>query len=110
NPSINGDVLITGGYNSNNGVLRGADLYNPATNTWSAAPDTTMPRYGDTATLLPNGKVLLVGHGNALSAELYDPISGGSQAGTIGELVADDLDVQTATLLTSGSDQGKVLV
>src|SRR5437588_8035098 len=33
------------------------------------------PRFGHTATLLPNGKVLIAG-GNASGAELYDPVTG----------------------------------
>src|SRR6266480_6569817 len=63
-------------------------------------------RYVHTATLLPNGKVLVAGgdNGSALSsAELYDPVSGTWTAtGSLGTARKN----HTATLLASG----KVLV
>ena len=70
----NGKVLVAGGSGADNG----AELYDPATATWSATAPMMSPRYGHTATLLPNGRVLVAGGfdvatGFKSSAELYDP-------------------------------------
>ena len=76
----NGQVLLAGGQDDNNGDgLASAELYDPATQTFTAvAAAMTSPRGGHGAALLPDGKVLLVGGFNnssvALnSAELFDP-------------------------------------
>ncbi len=85
----NGKVLIAGGMNSafpNVNILKTAELYNPATNTFTATAPMTVARQTHTATLLPNGKVLVVGGLNlyytrlgyvicTATAELYDPAS-----------------------------------
>jgi hypothetical protein len=79
-----GRVLVAGGRGiSNMGVpvaLDSAELYDPATGIWTATGSLTQPRAGHTATLLPSGKVLVVG-GESLelagTAELYDPATGG---------------------------------
>ncbi len=79
----NGKVLVAGG-NSGTGIhdiLRSAELYDPATGTWSLTGSMDVPRYHSTATLLPNGKVLVAeGITSRTSvtatAELYDPATG----------------------------------
>jgi hypothetical protein len=58
-----------------------AELYQPASFSFSYTGSLATARAAHTATLLPDGKVLIVGgfdaNGNALaSAELYDPASG----------------------------------
>jgi N-acetylneuraminic acid mutarotase len=75
-----GDVLVVGGYNNLYGgspTLAYAELFHPATNTWTNAGHMAVPRAGHTATLLPSGKVLVVGggldNGTTTTAELYDP-------------------------------------
>ena len=77
---LNGKVLVAGGQNTS-GYLSSAELYDPATETWTA---TTNPmstnRCIHTTTLLPNGKVLVTGgfNGSYLSsAELYEPLPPG---------------------------------
>ncbi len=76
----NGKVLVAGGYSgtTSSTTQATAELYNPATDTWSAAASMSTPRWMPGTALLPNGKVLVAGggstNGSALaSAELYDP-------------------------------------
>ena len=60
--------------------LASAELYNPATGTFTATGSMTTARYCHTATLLNNGMVLIAGGANSTgalaSAELYDPATG----------------------------------
>jgi large repetitive protein len=77
----NGEVLFTGGENASFEPLASAELYNPATGTFSPTGSMTTARQGATATLLPNGEVLVAGGfdntGTYLSsAELYNPATG----------------------------------
>ena len=78
----NGQVLLTGGQiiDNNGDGSTGSELYNPATQTFTAITARMVsPRGAHSATLLPNGKVLLAGGFNAgngtlvSDAELYDP-------------------------------------
>jgi hypothetical protein len=57
-----GMVLVTGGSADTGFATTRAELFDPTTNRWQPTtwPMAT-PRYGHTATLLPDGKVLLVG-------------------------------------------------
>lgn len=81
-----GRVLIAGGCDnpcdsSGNGTLASAELFDPITNSFNAAGSMTDARLGHTATLLPDGRVLLVGGSDATghatnSADLYDPNNG----------------------------------
>jgi hypothetical protein len=80
-----GNVLLAGGLVgliSNPQTTAGAMLYNPATNTWTATGSMTTGRENQTATVLPDGQVLMAGgtlfdHPHVLkfltSAELYTP-------------------------------------
>ncbi|MBI1765148.1 MAG: hypothetical protein HYR56_27365, partial [Acidobacteria bacterium] len=79
----NGKVLVAGGLVSLNQAqvaLSSAELFDPSTGLWTATGAMSLPRYNHTATLLPNGRVLVVG-GQANqtvfnNAELYDPVTG----------------------------------
>ena len=82
-----GKVLITGGCNNSNSgevrcdnFLNSAEIYNPVTNAFSATGSMSTPRLHHTATLLPNGKVLIAGGSNGTAelstAEIYDPATG----------------------------------
>jgi len=67
---------VAGGAIDNTTWTNTTDLYNPATNTITAGPPMNEAREGATATLLPNGKVLIAGGRNTVflnSSDLYDP-------------------------------------
>jgi len=103
-----GRVLITGGgpagWLGNFTFLASAELYDPATGTFSPTGSMTTAREVQTATLLADGRVLVVGgmdtqsHATA-SAELYDPTTGTfSATGSLATARA----FHTATLLADG--------
>jgi len=112
-----GRVLIVGGNNVaysfgsyNTFHLATAQIYNPVTNTWSTnTPSLTTAREGHTATLLSNGKVLIVGGYNSSltyisSAQIYDPVANTWSTNT--PSLATTRSAHTATLLSNG----KVLI
>jgi hypothetical protein len=83
----NGKVLIAGGNGPVTGGLASidrAELFDPATGAFTPVSNMTSPRQSHTATLLPNGKILITGgtlntvNGNVTylnSAELFDPVT-----------------------------------
>src|SRR5215475_9250839 len=79
-----GRVLAAGGaYEGFDTDLSSAELYDPATGTWSVTGSLASVRESHTATLLPNGKVLVAGgiiRGGydipLTGSELYDPATG----------------------------------
>ncbi|CAF0906873.1 unnamed protein product [Adineta steineri] len=112
----NGKVLVTGGINSvssfSMAALYGskpfntAELYDPATGTWTATSSMNNARHSHTASVLPNGKVLVTGgSGNSFvnSSELYDPATG---TWTTTSSINDARHLHTASVLSNG----KVLV
>jgi Galactose oxidase, central domain/Kelch motif len=81
---LDGRVLLAGGWANDVDAqtqpiaLASAELYDPTSGTWTATASMAIPRMGHTATLLPDGRVLVAGGRNAgfgslASAELYDP-------------------------------------
>jgi hypothetical protein len=81
-----GRVFIMGGLtnpNSDSAAQNAVEVFDPATRTFATAGRLTRPRFGFTATLLPNGRILVVGGGwgsaPAQTAELYDPATGTSE-------------------------------
>jgi hypothetical protein len=98
----------TGSDQSSSAPLATAELYDPGSGTFSATGSLATGRSFQTATLLQDGKVLIVGGTDATNkslatAELYDPASGTfSPTGSMTDLRS----FHTATLL----QDGKVLV
>lgn len=107
----NEKVLVVGGYYREGdqiGIVPTAELYDPATNTWTLVASPISARASHTSTLLPNGKVLIAGGDDAnFSAlngvEIYDFATNGWKSASP-LLVARK--GHTATMLPSG----KVLV
>jgi hypothetical protein len=109
-----GKVLITGGAtDSTENALSSAELYDPATDTFTATTGSmTTARVSHTATLLKDGRVLIVGGDiiffngvqntsiqSLASAEIFDPSTGTFTA--TGSLSAAR-EAHTATLLNDG--------
>jgi hypothetical protein len=87
-----GRVLVVGGLDPLQGStgLTSAEIYDPASNSWSPTGDMTTATIAPVATLLQDGTVLVAGIGDTSSmgsqsgssldflnsAEIYDPASG----------------------------------
>jgi hypothetical protein len=112
----NGQVLVAGGIPSIDSIypspMANAELYNPATNRWTATQSMNDNRFAFTATLLKNGLVLVaggmaqlnyngyLGEGSTWRTELYDPSRQKWLAGPHMDIPRDSGD---ATLLNDGT-------
>lgn len=102
-----GQVLVVGGYTYDGSqafARASAELFDPVTKTWITVGGLTTSRGHHTATLLPNGQVLVVGgigsNFSALaSAELFDPATK-TWSPVAGLIIPRGL--HTATLLQNG--------
>ncbi len=102
-----GKTLVAGGWAlTSDGVfvlVPGTEVYDPATNVWSAAGTLATPRSAHTATILPTGRVLVAGGGAGgtplATAELYDP---GTNSWSAAASMGTPRHLPTATLLPSG--------
>ena len=103
----NGQVLVAGGVGCNGAGSMGrcgpSELYDPTTRTWTDTGSLRRARWSHTATLLPNGQVLVAGGQNLKrdfpSAELYDPATG---VWTATRSMTAERVSHTATLLPNG--------
>jgi len=109
-----GKVLVAGGYNNDDFSVEeaSAELYDPTTGKWSITGSLHTRRHGHTATLLPDGRVLVAGGAHYIfnppansveslhSSELYDPNTGTwSVTGSLNT----GRESHTATLLRNGN-------
>jgi N-acetylneuraminic acid mutarotase len=104
-----GRVLICGGTATGQvgGVLSSAEIYDPSTQSFSPTGSMTVPRAGQTITMLQDGSVLVAGgvqnagyRSELASAEIYDPGSGTfNPTGSM----STPREGHTATLLRDGS-------
>ncbi len=105
-----GKIMVVGGYHGTGEVmeaLSSVEIYDPETGIWNATGSLGTARFSHTATLLPDGNVLVVGGENGggplASAEIYDPNEGSwSYTGSM----TSPRTGHTATLLR----EGRVLV
>ena len=108
-----GQILVVGGDTVQPGMPASAtnsvELFDAATNTWRIGATTSLGREHHTATILPDGRVLIVGGETTdpatgqprvlASAELYDPqMNSWSQVGDLGRPLVG----HTATVLPDG--------
>lgn len=122
-----GRVLVAGGYDQlasgEGGYFRSsgsAELYDPATNTWAATGSLPTWRTAHTATLLLDGRVLIVGGSLASinsttgEAHLYDPATGtwartgalgGKRIGHSANLLPDGRVMVTGGISAEQSDE-----
>jgi hypothetical protein len=73
-----GRVLVLGGYFAGAAGNGSADLYDPATNTFGPSGTMTTPRFGQSATVMADGRVLVAGGAIDASAEVYTPPAPGA--------------------------------
>ena len=79
-----GRILVAGGHDQSTGFvetgIKSVNIFNPATNTWTQGPDMHFARWYPSATLLPDGRVLVVS-GEITpgvwedTPEVYDPVA-----------------------------------
>ncbi len=102
---LNGKVLVTGGAldSAQYSSLSSAEVYDPGFGTWTTIGSMSYGRQFHTATLLPDGRVMVAGGGNVgyftASAEIYNPATGTwSATGALGFARG----IHSATLLPDG--------
>lgn len=104
---LDGRVLVSGGRCGSGGgsSTNTAEIYNPVTATWTLTPNMNRDRTGHTATLLPDGRVLVAaGYSDSLgtwltAAEIYNPVT---NIWTSTGSLATGRWTHTATLLNDG--------
>jgi hypothetical protein len=113
----NGNVLIMGGHKGRHSAITiysSAEIYNPASGTFSSTGNLTVRRHKHDATLLADGRVLIIGGsderdgrgGSAYrNAEVFNPTTGTFTA--VGSMNAARYKLQGTTVLLNN---GKVLI
>lgn len=119
-----GRVLITGGHRGRHSaviIYDSAELYDPATGTFSLTGHMTMPRHKHDAVLLSDGRVLITGgsderddQGAYASAEIYDPLTGAfSMAGHMPTVrykhIGTSLLLENGNVLIAGGARNAVI-
>lgn len=103
---LDGRVLVVGGRfgTGESDVHRSTEIYDPVSGSWSPTGSLSTPREGHSATLLPDGHVLVVnGYYRTwlASAEVYDPVSG-TWSEIMAPLTCHGV-AHTATLMSDGT-------
>ncbi|MDE2511322.1 MAG: hypothetical protein KGL74_09390, partial [Elusimicrobia bacterium] len=109
----NGKVLVTGGWDSINGVVRSdAEVYTPnasgGAGSWATVAGMSSPRYNHTATLLLTGKILVCGGQSTAppvatvtnTCDLFDP---GTNTFSPAASMLLGRQLHTATILNDGT-------
>jgi Ca2+-binding RTX toxin-like protein len=110
-PLPDGRVLVAGGRAYNVGELSSAEVFDPATNSFSSAGIGSMsvPRSGAVAAPLPDGRVLVAGGGQGVgtggSAEVFNPATNSFSSAGIGSMSVPLISPAAAPL-----PDGRVLV
>jgi len=101
-----GRVLVAGGWTQylSTAPTSTAEMYDPATGVWTGVAPMVMPRAGATASLLPDGRVLLAGGltGQGVpvpTTEIWDPSTG---LWSVGAPLLTPRGNHTATILADG--------
>lgn len=121
-----GKVLVAGGLNLQLGATAGsqtstklasAELYDPATNSWTPAANLTTTRYGHTSITLGNGRAMVIAGtapNYAKNAEIYDPATNSwVVSGTLATLHATQsasVLLQDGSVLVVGGNDGNAPV
>jgi hypothetical protein len=119
-PLPGGRVLVAGGFTDRGPMLSTAEIFNPATNSFSSAGIGSMsvPRVGAAAAPLPDGRVLVVGGCcssvfpySLSSAEVFDPATNSFSSAGIGSMSVPRSGAVAAPLpdgrvLVAGGGQG----
>ncbi|HLI80144.1 MAG TPA: kelch repeat-containing protein [Candidatus Binataceae bacterium] len=105
-----GRVLFAGGADDNGHPIKRAEIFDPSANKFRPSGAMVVPRCGPTATLLPNGSVLIAGGATCSDApapiatlEVFDPASGTFHAAV--DLIYPRFDLNAMLL-----KNGKVLI
>ena len=107
----NGNVLVAGGGGCGcapHGWTNRAEIYEPATNTWTSAASLALPHGDHTATLMADGRVLVAGGSISFpgedlqDTEMYDPMS--DTWTSAGMILGEPIDPRyaSATVLPDG--------
>jgi hypothetical protein len=114
---LDGRVLIigsTGGYEGEAGDRLAAELWDPATGSFSQTGSLAHPRAWHSATLLSDGLVLVIGGADGnVPAELWDPATGSfspSAAPTVGRTGHTATLLQDGRVLVAGGFGGRGMI
>ena len=95
-------------------VVSSAELYDPASGTWSSAGDMTTTRYHQAAVLLPDGRVLMVGGltdipNPTAASDLFTLLSTSSVQPGDFRCLCDVLRLRMRGLLAENAQHGRVV-